>query len=296
MQYNPNSLAFDKKPKHASINIPGLDAPLQAIRAQRSRDATVELFFDSTEQGTGAGAKSVTELTDPFVGLVKIDPATHAPPICSFAWGKKFPGDSLPERYKNQRRTEFKGVVTDVKQDYKLFNPEGTPLRALLTLTLDEYRPLHQQLKELNLMSADHSRPTCSSAATRSRSWRGMHLDDAGDLAPHRRRQRHRRPPPPRTRAHAARAAAHLRIAMTALTRRCSTNPSGQGGFYVPRFEVKIEGVGLPRDVLFDVSRLTYEDSIDEIDSFSMTVNNWDDERAHVQVHRLGDAGPAAEG
>ena len=52
-----------------------------------------------------------------------------------------------------------------------------------------------------------------------------------------------------------------------------------QGGFYVPRFEVKIEGVDLPRDVLFDVSSVTYEDSTDAIDSFKMTINNWDDER-----------------
>jgi uncharacterized protein len=52
-----------------------------------------------------------------------------------------------------------------------------------------------------------------------------------------------------------------------------------QGGFYVPRFEVKVEGVDLPRDVLFDVSSVTYEDSVESIDSFSMTVNNWDDER-----------------
>ena len=47
----------------------------------------------------------------------------------------------------------------------------------------------------------------------------------------------------------------------------------------MPRFEVKIEGVDLPRDVLFDVSSVTYEDSIDAIDSFKMTINNWDDER-----------------
>ena len=52
-----------------------------------------------------------------------------------------------------------------------------------------------------------------------------------------------------------------------------------QGGFYVPRFEVKVEGVDLPRDVLFDVSSVTYEDSVDSIDSFKMTINNWDDER-----------------
>jgi len=52
-----------------------------------------------------------------------------------------------------------------------------------------------------------------------------------------------------------------------------------QGGFYVPRFEVKVEGVDLPRDVLFDVSAVTYEDSVESIDSFRMTINNWDDDR-----------------
>src|SRR6266540_3198714 len=52
-----------------------------------------------------------------------------------------------------------------------------------------------------------------------------------------------------------------------------------QGGFYVPQFEVKIEGVDLPRDVLFDVSSVTYEDSLESIDSFRMSINNWHDER-----------------
>ena len=52
-----------------------------------------------------------------------------------------------------------------------------------------------------------------------------------------------------------------------------------QGGFYVPRFEVKVEGVDLPRDVLFDVSSVIYEDSVESIDSFRMTINNWDDSR-----------------
>jgi phage protein D len=49
-----------------------------------------------------------------------------------------------------------------------------------------------------------------------------------------------------------------------------------QHGFYVPQFEVKIEGVGLPRDVLRDVLQLTYHDNIKEIDNFEITVNNWD--------------------
>ena len=47
--------------------------------------------------------------------------------------------------------------------------------------------------------------------------------------------------------------------------------------FYVPRFQVKIDGANLPRDVLFDVRTLTYEDSIHSIGSFRMEINNWDE-------------------
>jgi phage protein D len=51
------------------------------------------------------------------------------------------------------------------------------------------------------------------------------------------------------------------------------------GSFYVPRFELKIEGAGLPRDILRDVVQATYRDNIKEIDSFELTVNNWDAEK-----------------
>lgn len=44
----------------------------------------------------------------------------------------------------------------------------------------------------------------------------------------------------------------------------------------MPQFEVRIAGAGLPRDVLRDVTQLTYRDNIKEIDSFELTVNNWD--------------------
>ncbi len=49
-----------------------------------------------------------------------------------------------------------------------------------------------------------------------------------------------------------------------------------QDGFYVPQFELRIENVGLPRDVLRDVLQLTYRDNMKEIDGFEITVNNWD--------------------
>lgn len=72
-----------------------------------------------------------------------------------------------------------------------------------------------------------------------------------------------------------------------------------QQGFYVPQFKVKIQGVGLPSDVLRDVTQLTYKDNIKEIDSFEATVNNWNpntrdfkyvgSETAEELAHQTGD-------
>jgi nucleoid-associated protein YgaU len=156
VQYNPSSLSFEKSSAFAEIATPGLDAPLRQFVRGLTETMTVTLFFDTTETGTGTGARSVTEHTDKFYGLVKIDPKTHQPPVCTFIWGASFPGDSLI--YESQRRTEFKGRVTRVKQDFALFSPQGTPLRATLTVTLEEDRTLAEQILQLNLQSADHTR------------------------------------------------------------------------------------------------------------------------------------------
>src|SRR5262245_26755246 len=51
------------------------------------------------------------------------------------------------------------------------------------------------------------------------------------------------------------------------------------GDFYVPRFEITASGGALSPSVLRDVVQVTYNDSITEIDSFDITVNNWDAER-----------------
>lgn len=48
------------------------------------------------------------------------------------------------------------------------------------------------------------------------------------------------------------------------------------GDFYVPRFEIVAGGQALAADVVRDVLQVTYNDSITEIDSFEITVNNWD--------------------
>ena len=50
----------------------------------------------------------------------------------------------------------------------------------------------------------------------------------------------------------------------------------GGQDFYVPQFQVKIEGQPTGQDVIHDILQVSYKDSIKEIDSFEITINNWD--------------------
>jgi hypothetical protein len=153
VQFNPTELSFTKTAMIAEIGVPGLDTPLlQYVRGQ-AETLTLELFFDSTEDGTGARAKPVTEKTDKFYALIKAEQATHAPPVLLFLWG----GTAFPGK---RRDHGFRCVVTSVKQQFTLFAPDGKPLRAKLTVELKEYKPLALHLTELGFQSADHTKAT----------------------------------------------------------------------------------------------------------------------------------------
>jgi nucleoid-associated protein YgaU len=191
LRYNPNTLTLEKLPRYAEIAIPGLDAPIQQFVRGQAETLSVDLFFDSSDSGMDANATSVTTQTDQFYSLVKVASATHAPPVCQFTWNAHFSGDTLQAGIHNHLRTTFVGVVTKIKQVFSLFSPVGVPLRATLSLTITEYRPLETQLQELNPQSVDHTRShvladgeTLSSVAwdylddpTR---WR--HLADSNDI------------------------------------------------------------------------------------------------------------------
>ena len=156
VQFNPKELSFRKNAQLAEINIPGLDSPLvQFVRGQ-NETLTLELFFDTTDEGMGSNATSVTEKTDRIYELVKIEPSRHAPPVCEFVWNTEFPGNNVSSHDgSNQRRSSFKCIVEKVDQKFTLFSHLGVPLRATLTVTLREYKTLDEQLKQLNLKSPD---------------------------------------------------------------------------------------------------------------------------------------------
>jgi len=59
---------------------------------------------------------------------------------------------------------------------------------------------------------------------------------------------------------------------MTAAVQSIAT----EGDFWVPAFELKLRGRPIAKDVIRDVVSVSYKDSITDIDSFEVVINNWD--------------------
>ena len=134
-RFNPTEYQLQKSNNFAEIPIPGLESPpIQFVRGN-SEKLTVELLADTSDT-----LKDVREeYVKPVRELMGINKESHAPPVVKFVWGK----------------SEFKGVVDSLNVTYTLFSPEGTPLRAKLSLTLKEYRPVEIQLKDAPKTSPD---------------------------------------------------------------------------------------------------------------------------------------------
>ena len=127
--YNPEKYSVNKSVQYAEIGIPGLDEPvLQFIRGQNEK-VTLDLFFDTTEQGMVDNVVDVRTLTLPVYSLLKVDTNTHAPPRFTIEWGS---GQSLF----GQGSTSSLCVMESMNEEFTLFAPTGEPLRAKLAVTI----------------------------------------------------------------------------------------------------------------------------------------------------------------
>ncbi|MEX2283709.1 MAG: peptidoglycan-binding protein [Gemmatimonadota bacterium] len=142
-QYNPAELTLDKAAQLAEQNIPGLDSPLlQFVRGQIQK-LTVELTLDQASAPPNQPNATVEKRLQALAQLVKVQPKTHAAPRVRVTWGQGL---------------SFKGVAESVQRKVTLFDNDGKPLRAVVTVAFREYRSLDEQLKELNLQSADQTK------------------------------------------------------------------------------------------------------------------------------------------
>jgi hypothetical protein len=134
-RFNPTEYQLQKANNFAEIAIPGLETPpIQFVRGNAEK-LSVELLADTSDTLQDVREQYVNKLRN----LLNIRGESHAPPIVNFVWSTN----------------EFRGVVDSLNVTYTLFSPEGVPLRARLSLTLKEYRPVEIQIKERPKTSPD---------------------------------------------------------------------------------------------------------------------------------------------
>ena len=135
--FNPTQYNLDGGNRYAETAFVGQTAPLLQYTGGNARSMSLELFFDTYEDGT-----DVRRHTDRIYGLLDVEATTHRPPIVTFAWGS----------------LTFRCLVERVAGRFTLFLDSGVPVRATLTATLKEYVDPSDGPRQTKTESADHTK------------------------------------------------------------------------------------------------------------------------------------------
>ena len=177
VMFNPEEYTLSRDINYAQTPIPGLSAPIIQFVHGNLQTLEMELFLDTVEahaennRQLNRAGEDVRRLVRQITDLMNIDPASHAPPIVLFTWGS----------------LNFTGVLAHASQRFIMFLPDGTPVRARLQVTFNEFRNVDLEAKEIKRETADYSRivvvkqgETLSSIAWRTygnpRLWRPIAL------------------------------------------------------------------------------------------------------------------------
>lgn len=141
VQFNPEEITLNQDTNFANQSIPGLSAPILQFVNGNMRTLEMELLFD-TYDNKYIQKKDVREVTNEFIKLMEIDSNLHAPPILRFTWSS----------------IDFRCVLARASQRFIMFANDGTPVRARVTTTFNEYIDLEREAKKTNRQTADFTK------------------------------------------------------------------------------------------------------------------------------------------
>jgi nucleoid-associated protein YgaU len=141
ISFNPEEYTINKDNNFASQAIPGLSAPQLQFVNGNMRTLEMELFFD-TYDAPSLPKQDVRDFTDKVLGLMEIDPDLHAPPVLVVSWAS----------------LSFRCVLARANQKYILFDDDGTPVRARMTTTFNEYVDLERESQQISRQTADYTK------------------------------------------------------------------------------------------------------------------------------------------
>lgn len=135
--FNPGQYSLDQSNALNEENVPGLASPILSYKWGKGRTLRMDLFFDTYEQRT-----DVRQHTDLVYGLLNIRGPLHRPPVCTFTWGS----------------FNFTCMLESVGGRFTLFLPDGTPVRATLSVTFKEFVEMKDAVRDPPTESADHAK------------------------------------------------------------------------------------------------------------------------------------------
>lgn len=137
VMFNPSEYSLDSSNKFHWQRVQGLSQPIAQFISGEATSLSMELFFDTYEQGTDVRKKTMQ-----IVSLLEVDQDSNVPPICEFVWGS----------------LQFRGIVEKVMQRYTMFLDSGLPVRATLQVTFRSVQGIVEQFKEIPRQSADQTK------------------------------------------------------------------------------------------------------------------------------------------
>ncbi len=143
--FNPTEYSIDGSSKWKEQEKKGQPPELQYTGGERKK-LSMELFLDTYEAQT-----DVREHTVRFGDLLVFNKENHRPPKVTLSWGKEAPGGAFAE-------FPFTGVLESLKQQFTLFLPDGTPVRAKLSVSFIQFTLTEAELKKNEAHSADKTK------------------------------------------------------------------------------------------------------------------------------------------
>lgn len=155
--FNPEEYTLSKDNNFAQVGVPGLSAPILQFVHGNLSTLEMELLVDTYEahqegnRRLNQAGEDVRVLTRKITDLMVISPATHAPPVLIFTpvVSLSFPGATMHS---------FTCVLARVSQRMIMFLPNGTPVRARLQVTFNEFINAELEAKEVKRETVDYSK------------------------------------------------------------------------------------------------------------------------------------------
>jgi nucleoid-associated protein YgaU len=148
VMFNPEEYSVNQDNNFAQTAIPGLSAPILQFVHGNMQTLEMELFLDTLEAHSESSrvlnqaGEDVRHLTRQITDLMNINASTHAPPVLLFTWAS----------------LSFTCVLARASTKFILFRPNGTPVRARLQVTFNEFRNVDLEAKEVKRETADYSK------------------------------------------------------------------------------------------------------------------------------------------